>query len=198
MEGLKLYTEEQDDFIRMNWRGMSDKEMGEAIGRTELGVSNRRRRMKLTRPPRVDNPWSEAQEAFVVDNYKLMSDVEMGERLGRTSEAVATRRYLFGLRRLMKPTDTHIKWSEGNAVKSARDYVLSLGSIPKYEAVMALQLRIIEATTCLMNLHANAAPDRAWPKADQLMNAKLQAAIVESKQEQAWVYALPGFESEAA
>ena len=49
MPKSRFYTEQEITFIRENYRKMSDIQIGDEIGRTELGITNIRSKLKLIR-----------------------------------------------------------------------------------------------------------------------------------------------------
>lgn len=53
---VKQWTQEEDDYIRLNYLSMTDDEIGEHIGRSSSAVKNERGKLKLYRPYVKRNP----------------------------------------------------------------------------------------------------------------------------------------------
>lgn len=198
MQTTKFWTSDQEDFLRLHWRDMTDAEIGEAIGRSASGVCNKRKILDLRRPPHIENPWTRKDDAYIQENYRVMNDEEIGRELSRSTDAVSHRRRHLCLPCVAKSVASHMRWNDGHRLKTAEEFVASLGPIPNYEIVALIQVRIQEATTCLMHLHANGPSYKMWSKADEGMNAKLQLCIRDLKRAQDVAYRSTGAIQEAA
>ena len=101
--------------------------------------------------------WSRQDEGFILLNWRELSDAQMAERLGRTTYATKDRRIQLGkIRPAIYPAEG--LWSEGKVLKSAQEYVDSLGDMPTPDKVWMIERRIEEIRMCRDNLRANDHP----------------------------------------
>ena len=98
----KLWTDEQDEFLRQNYLTMPIKEIAEHLGRSEKACTHRANRIGL----RKTNDWTEEQDEFLRQHYSTKNINEIAEYIGRTEGACITRASSLGLRRACIPVWT--------------------------------------------------------------------------------------------
>jgi len=86
---------EEDDFVRENWKDMSDEKIGELIGRSAKAVKHRRNAVLGLH--RRDEPWSDEEEKFLEENYGGMETRKISEALDRSRMAVCRKAHELGL-----------------------------------------------------------------------------------------------------
>lgn len=97
----RLWTDEEDAYLRKHYGKMTRKELAEALDRTIPLVSWRARKLGLTVGRRtVDKPrsWTAQEDTYVRENFDQMTYEAIAEELDRTSAAVASRIVRLGLR----------------------------------------------------------------------------------------------------
>lgn len=94
-----LWMPEEEDFIRLNYEKMSDREMAEKLGRTRQAVSVRRTVNLQLKKREIPREWSQEEIAFLKTHYLKMSDKEIAKRLGRTEKSILRARIKRGLRK---------------------------------------------------------------------------------------------------
>lgn len=123
--------------------------------------------------------WTEQEDAFLRSNLG-MTDHRIARHLLRTENGVRERRIRLDLKkRVQSAMPSERKWHEHHALKTAREYVLSLGDAPTYERVAMIQKRINEATACLFSLYANGPGDRGWSMSEERAALKISRMIGE-------------------
>lgn len=83
------------DYLRGNWRRLSHKEMGFALGRTENAVSAQLSKMGLI--GRRSRKWTAKEVKFLRENRGDLSLKEMAARLGRAPSTVSSMMSYYGL-----------------------------------------------------------------------------------------------------
>lgn len=89
------WIKEEDDFVRENWKNMSDEKIGELIGRTARAVKHRRNAVLGLH--RRDEPWSNEEEKFLEESYGGMETRKISEALDRSPKAVRRKAHELGL-----------------------------------------------------------------------------------------------------
>ncbi len=173
MDKAKLWTDEENDFLRANYGSMSNIEIGAALNKSEGSVSSRMARMHLRRWKL--RMWRHDQEQFVRDHFVTMTDREMGEALGKTGTAVKYKRRELELRRTADNVETLVRHGEGKAIRTAEEFAAGLEGMNPYDIAQRMGDRIAEVDACISRLYANSPKRRGWSTADNLAAAKLIA-----------------------
>lgn len=87
---IKRWKKEEDNYIKNNFKKVSDEEMAKELGRSSAAVSVRRSYLGLSR--RAKHDWSDEEDEFIIKNYESMTDAEIGNELGRSTSSVRSRR----------------------------------------------------------------------------------------------------------
>lgn len=90
-----LWTDEEIEFLKTNYKTMTNQEIGEVLDRGEGGVSHQIRKLKLSRA--TQRGWPEEKIKFLKENYGEMSTEKIAERLGCHPRTVTSRAYQMGL-----------------------------------------------------------------------------------------------------
>lgn len=77
------YTEQEFEFVRRHWQEMTDKEIGDRIGRGAGGVRNIRRKLGLTNYTRHE--WTEEEEQIMRRHYADTPNKEIMKMIPRHS-----------------------------------------------------------------------------------------------------------------
>lgn len=126
METARRWEETEEEFIRSHWGQSSDRDMAEALSRTEVAVTSRRAALRLLRSEKGPKdgsmrPWSQQDDASIREMFAAdCSDEDMAIALGRTIGAVAQRRSSLRLLRHGLPERLG-----GNGWTDEQDMVLS-------------------------------------------------------------------------
>lgn len=83
------YTEEEDEYIRQNFRRLGDAKLGEHLWRSASSVQHRRVAIGcLRRAVKAYTKWTAEEERYIVDNWDKLSPREMARALGKTVKQV--------------------------------------------------------------------------------------------------------------
>ncbi len=93
MTKKRTWTDEEDDYIKNNYKKLSDEDLANTLKTSEVLISRRRSALGLT------HRWTKEERDFIKQNYESMSDEEIGEVLGRTRGAVCGTRISLGIER---------------------------------------------------------------------------------------------------
>lgn len=117
----QLWTEAEDATIRSLWHNHTDRQIGEELGRPEMGVTSRRLKigcLRVSERPKTPGMrnWSAEDDAILRQCFAAeIGDEEIAITLGRTIGSVRQRRSALGLRRKEQPE--HLKtaatWDDG-------------------------------------------------------------------------------------
>lgn len=92
------YSELEKQFIRDHYMKMTDKEVGDALGRSGQGAGHIRKKMGLSKFDRRD--WTEEEEQILSDNYADTPIGELEKLLPRWSrETIYSHAHLMGLKK---------------------------------------------------------------------------------------------------
>lgn len=80
-KNLRLWTKEDDEYLRQNYSNGSLKEIAEYLGRSISACMHRAGKIGVRR---ATNNWTEEEDTFLKLNYFTMSAKEIAEYLGRT------------------------------------------------------------------------------------------------------------------
>lgn len=117
----KTYTDEDMQFIRENYKELTDPEMGVALGRTASSIKTQRQKMDLWKFKHEEVDWSAAEIEIFKEHYPTTPNEEMLELLpGRTIQSLYKKTQDLGV----KKTDAFMK-------KQNRKLGLKLGEIGK-------------------------------------------------------------------
>jgi hypothetical protein len=84
------WTDKEDKFITDNINELTHGKMGVALGRTDLDVRNRCRKLGLKKYQTLaKDPEYEKKMDFIKNNYKTMTHAEMAEATGLTKAKVS-------------------------------------------------------------------------------------------------------------
>ena len=103
------WTAYQDRFLLEHWETLTDREMAEALGRSETAVTARRPLLQLKRRETGrkgfgTRPWSSAEDETIRQLFAAgLEDEDIATALGRTKGAVAQRRSSLRLPRARGP-----------------------------------------------------------------------------------------------
>lgn len=93
------YTDKEKMQLRLMFeQGKSDEEIAEAIGRTLIGVTFKRRKMGLMRADAIElnkvncHQWTEEEELFITSYWREMTDSWMAKKLGVSVSAYKHKR----------------------------------------------------------------------------------------------------------
>lgn len=97
----KIWTEEEDQFLKENLCKMTLEAIGQCLGgRSKESVNKRVMRLKLrTGETRQRKPWCAEEDSFLIKNLNNMKNVEIAEQLGRPVNSVSTRLKVLKLQR---------------------------------------------------------------------------------------------------
>jgi len=97
---LRRWTEEEEQFVRDNYRRLPVREIAEALGRTEKATRNKVERMGLGLSYVGGNRWTSREVALLKEMFKAgTSDEEIAKTLNRSVKAVSAKRARLGLYR---------------------------------------------------------------------------------------------------
>ena len=190
-----FWSQYEVGYIQAHWRDMTDAEMGEELERTVKGVCNQRLKMHLIRDRNVSGRWSEKDDEFIELNAHKLTDEEIGAAINRTAASVMMRRHTLNV--IRDPVNRASIWGQGPVIRSAKEFIDSLGDAPNYERIPLVHQRIQEVRACLLQLFING-PERTWVDSDARSLVKLRRIIVDLKAEMAKMYAEGSRINEAA
>lgn len=127
--------------------------------------------------------WSSRQDGFITMNWERLTDAQMAMEIGRSEDAVTDRRVMLGHRRSCGKTGPRKEgvWSEGKMMRSAEQFVESLGEMTTNDKLWMIDLRIDEINVCLMHLFDNAPYRKAWGNPDARALEKIRAMVSDLK-----------------
>nr|EGQ40144.1 MAG: hypothetical protein J07AB56_08720 [Candidatus Nanosalinarum sp. J07AB56] len=83
------WTEEEINFLRRNFKEMTDEELAAEMDRTKTAVTRKRDEEDLMKQTRSSfSKWEEHEVEFLRDNYGAMTNAEMADELGRSTGSV--------------------------------------------------------------------------------------------------------------
>ena len=85
---MKIFTQTETSFIMDNFRLLSNRELGERLGRSIPSIKNFLNRAGLKRGVYDTSPISDEISSFILDNYRDMPYRLLAEHTGLTSNAV--------------------------------------------------------------------------------------------------------------
>ncbi|KXA89188.1 hypothetical protein AKJ62_03615 [candidate division MSBL1 archaeon SCGC-AAA259D14] len=91
----KSWTEKEVEFLKGNYQDMTYKEIGEELGRSEIAIQHKAKRLELTK----QKSWTEEEVKFLKENYQDMTYKEIGEKLGRSEGTVGDEARRLGLKK---------------------------------------------------------------------------------------------------
>lgn len=97
--GAPAWTDADNEYLRAN-STKPIKEIAAAMGRTELAIQTRKKRIGITRERCT--PWTESDEAQLASMYLNKSLVEIAKTIGRTERSVGCKAYKMGLKKWTK------------------------------------------------------------------------------------------------
>lgn len=90
------WTEEDIEFMRLNWETMTDEALGAHLDRTKESVSGKRKSMKLNR--KRTNSWTKYMDELLLINFNNgLNDDEIGKIINKSKLAVKNRRFNLGI-----------------------------------------------------------------------------------------------------
>lgn len=133
----KKWGRKELDFLKGNYKDLSDKEIAKELNRTIWSVKNKRVRDGLKKETR----WSEEEVNFLKSNYKDMTAKEIADKLGRTEWAIRGKVREMGLKKVKKRTKDEKKFLKKNyPVMENKEIAKKLGRPPYQIRVMASSL----------------------------------------------------------
>ena len=114
MERGRKYTQEEDDFLRKNYKNMTRKEVAKKLGRTEPSIKKRLIVLGITKEKLNMSNWTKEEDDYLIENYEKLSSHEIAELLNRTEGAVKSRFRILGFkirmnRRWTKEEDDYLR-----------------------------------------------------------------------------------------
>lgn len=114
----KLWTKEEDLFLKEQYGRMTLQKIGECLNRSKESVNKRVSRLQLRNNQNgIRKKWSPDQDTFLKVNINRMNNREIGKHLGKSPSSVANRIRLLklvrktSLRRWTKKEDEYlVKW----------------------------------------------------------------------------------------
>lgn len=99
-----VWTKEQDEFVKENFKLMSDKEIGEVLGKTESSIKNRRKKLRCVSDTKF---WTKKEDNILLNNFYHKTFEELCELLNRPYHGVIGRAEKLGLKKYIpyKPDD---------------------------------------------------------------------------------------------
>lgn len=92
---VKKWTEEEEQFLRDNYRSMSNSKLAKALGRTKHSVDGRIKKLNLKRrakrKPSESRRWTVEEDAFLESNYMNMPHAKIAKALNRTVPSIRMR-----------------------------------------------------------------------------------------------------------
>ncbi|MBK0009953.1 MarR family transcriptional regulator [Bacillus sp. S35] len=105
----KLWTKEEDLFLKEQYGQMTFQEIGEHLNRSKESVNKRILRLNLRSEENcLHKKWTTEQDTFLKENIDIMNNRELGNHLGRSPSSVATRIKILKLTR----RETLRRWTE--------------------------------------------------------------------------------------
>jgi len=115
--GIK-YSQKDLNFIKNNYKTMSNSELGKKFGITDVSISAKLKKMGLKKSPedikniyeknRPSKKYSKKEMDFILNNYKTMSNQEIGKVLNLTREAIRKKLKRLGIKK--SPEDIKINY----------------------------------------------------------------------------------------
>ena len=119
----KTWTKEEDDYLKQNYKNMTDEEMGIELGRSDGAVRGRRLSLRLIKHPRFQ--WNEEKIAFLTKNYVEKDIHYLSKKLNAPMSTIYNKASSLGLEkaktgrynnaeddRLIKLRDKELTWEE--------------------------------------------------------------------------------------
>ncbi len=128
-QALRLWTPDDDDFLRENWKEMSAADLADLFGASVSAVQARILSLGLRRAGRPPL-WTPEEDAAVKTGFSVLGPSGLARVLGRTETAVRIRAGRFGLK-----IRTRRLWS--------RDEVCRLGDLIRKGKTIAESARIL-------------------------------------------------------
>lgn len=120
----KRYTQFEIDFIKSNFKTMTDTEIGEKLGRTEGSIKTFRLRKKLTVPK---NHYSEIEKEAIILLYPDHQTIAVANLLGRTYTSVANQAKVLGIRKskkyLLSPFANRLDGKRGSEYRFKKGHI---------------------------------------------------------------------------
>lgn len=175
------WTREEEDFVRANYKILTNNEIARRLNRTPRAIEHRTWRLDLVRFKRSPR-WTGAEDEVLVANVEKMNDEAIGALIGRTANGVFSRRMALGLMRphaVLKNDGGHMKHGEGPAIVRVSKFVETLNGLAPYERIAIISKRIDEVRECTMRLYENGPVDRGWREPDNRAAGKLAEILRE-------------------
>lgn len=93
----RVWSQAEDDFLRANYRTLSDAKIAKALGCSPWQAFSRRHELGLEKD--APREWSQAEDDFLLQNFCALDCAELGKELGRTKSSVSNRLRILGLKR---------------------------------------------------------------------------------------------------
>ncbi len=84
----KPYSKEEDNFILNNYSNLTDKEIGETVGRSVIGIQMRRLKLGTKKLKRIY--WTEEQTKILKENYGKINNKELSIMIGKPVTCLVT------------------------------------------------------------------------------------------------------------
>jgi len=107
----RKWTDEDRQFLKDNYKKMTNKELGEHFGMTATAIHYKLKTLGLKRS---SGRWTEEMDHFLRSNYMRMTSAELASYLGRTTVATQVRVNSLKLRRLKKWTPEREQFLQEN------------------------------------------------------------------------------------
>lgn len=102
------WSQEEDDFLRANYKTLGAKRVGKSLGRSKDSVRARVRTLKAA--PRRIRRWTPEEYDFLEEHYETRGLKYVSEQLGRSESTVYSRAHALGLKQPRPPRQT--SWSK--------------------------------------------------------------------------------------
>lgn len=112
MEKYRSYTEEQISYIKENYCNMTNKEIGNNIGKTDKQVAYIARKLNLVKQPHKE--WTCGELKYIKENYTKLTSEEMANHLNRTISSVNKKRGELGLWNTESWSDIDVEYLKDN------------------------------------------------------------------------------------
>lgn len=91
-----LYTEKEVEFLKSNYKNLSYSKIGKILGRASKSVSEKARRLKLSK--KINKIWDIKEERYLINNYDKIPVIKICDYLNRSYQSVTLKAMFMGLK----------------------------------------------------------------------------------------------------
>ena len=121
MTTIKGYTDDELDFIRLNYQSMTIRQLSTKFNKSVGSISAALHKMNLSK--QKHNKWTEEEKQFLIDHYIDMTSKEMSKYINHSIAAINTQRDKLGLVRNESWTDDEIMFLIDNYANMSHEEI---------------------------------------------------------------------------